>query len=147
MTLYAVTAAFNEDGTVSAPYNEDGSSKTWQVAEGASPAPTVTAEIVKDTLILSGASPDAINGTYELIDDTAEGDERIWTNGTYFVARGTSYTVWMVRSVDGRPSDPGSGNVYFYGSDTSKANPYNDDLTSYDWYSMYGSGTLSVTKG
>ena len=136
------------DGAIEGPYTEDGSSKTWQVAAGGTaPAPTVTAVIAKDTIILSGASPEAINGEYELIDDTAEGDERIWTNGTYFVARGTSYTVWMVRSVDGRPSDPGSGNVYFYGSDTSKANPYNDDGTSYDWYSMYGSGTLSVAKG
>ena len=136
------------DGAIEGPYTEDGSSKTWQVAAGGTaPAPTVTAVIAKDTIILSGASPEAINGEYELIDDTAEGDERIWSNGTYFVARGTSYTVWMVRSVDGRPSDPGSGNVYFYGSDTSKANPYNDDGTSYDWYSMYGSGTLSVTKG
>lgn len=136
------------DGAIEGPYTEDGSSKTWQVAAGGTaPAPTVTAVIAKDTIILSGASPEAINGEYELIDDTAEGDERIWSNGTYFVARGTSYTVWMVRSVDGRPSDPGSGNVYFYGSDTSKANPYNDDGTSYDWYSMYGSGTLSVAKG
>lgn len=136
------------DGAIEGPYTEDGSSKTWQVAAGGTaPAPTVTAVIAKDTIILSGASPDAINGEYELIDDTAEGDERIWSNGTYFVARGTSYTVWMVRSVDGRPSDPGSGNVYFYGSDTSKANPYNDDGTSYDWYSMNGSGTLSVAKG
>ena len=136
------------DGAISGPYTEDGSSKTWQVAAGGTaPAPTVTAVIAKDTIILSGASPEAINGEYELIDDTAEGDDRIWSNGTYFVARGTSYTVWMVRSVDGRPSDPGSGSVYFYGSDTSKNTPYNDDGTSYSWYSMYGSGTLSVTKG
>lgn len=147
-TKYMFMSSINEDGTVESPYNEDGSSKTWIVGAGSiSPAPTVTAEIVKDTLILSGASPDAINGTYELVDDTAEGDERIWSNGTYFVARGTSYTVWMVRDVAGRPSDPGSGGVYFYGNDTSKSNPYNDDGTSYDWYSMYGSGTLSVAKG
>lgn len=136
------------DGAISGPYNEDGSSKTWQTAAGSTdPAPTVTAVIVKDTITLSGASPDAINGTYELVDDSAEGDERIWTNGTYFVARGTSYTVWMVRNVTGRPSDPGSGGVYFYGSDTLKANPYNDDGTSYSWYSMNGSGTLQVVKG
>ena len=136
------------DGAISGPYTEDGSSKTWQVAAGGTaPAPTVTAVIAKDTIILSGASPEAINGEYELIDDTAEGDDRIWSNGTYFVARGTSYTVWMVRSVDGRPSDPGSGSVYFYGGDTSKVSPYNDDGTSYSWYSMNGSGTLSVAKG
>lgn len=136
------------DGAISGPYTEDGSSKTWQVAAGGTaPAPTVTAVIAKDTIILSGASPEAINGEYELIDDTAEGDDRIWSNGTYFVARGTSYTVWMVRSVDGRPSDPGSGSVYFYGSDTSKNTPYNDDGTSYSWYSMSGSGSLQVIKG
>lgn len=135
------------DGTISGPYNEDGSSKTWQTAVGSTdPAPAVTAVIAKDTITLSGASPDAINGTYELVDDSAEGDERIWTNGTYFVARGTSYTVWMVRNVTGRPSNPGSGGVYFYGSDTSKANPYNDDGTSYSWYAMNGSGTLQITK-
>ena len=145
---YVFMPSVNEDGTVENPYNDDGTSKAWAVyVGGTAPAPVVTATIVKDTLILSGASPDAINGTYELIDDTAEGDERIWTNGTYFVARGTSYTVWMVRNVAGRPSDPGSGGVYFYGGDTSKVSPYNDDGTSYSWYSMNGSGTLSVAKG
>lgn len=106
--------------------------------------------IVKDVLTVSGcSSPAEINGEYELVDDTAEGDNRIWkhTSANYWISRGTGYTVWMLRSVAGRPSNPGSGSVYFYGSDTSKANPYNDDGTSYSWSSMNGSGTLSIIKG
>lgn len=137
------------NGAIEGPYGEDGSSKTWEVAGGTAPAPTVTAMIVKDVLTVSGcSSPTEINGEYELVDDTAEGDNRIWkhTSANYWISRGTGYTVWMLRSVADRPSNPGSGNVYFYGSDTSKSNPYNDDGTSYDWYQMNGSGTLQVIK-
>ena len=139
------------NGAIEGPYAEDGSSKTWDVvAEGTAPAPTVTAVIVKNVLTVSDcSSPAEINGEYELVDDTAEGDNRIWkhTSANYWISRGTGYTVWMLRSVAGRPSNPGSGSVYFYGSDTSKANPYNDDGTSYSWSSMNGSGTLSIIKG
>ena len=139
------------NGAIEGPYGEDGSSKTWEVAAGSTaPAPTVTAVIVKDVLTVSGcSSPADLNGEYELVDDTAEGDNRIWkhTSANYWISRGTGYTVWMLRSVAGRPSNPGSGSVYFYGSDSSKANPYNDDGTSYSWSSMNGSGTLSIIKG
>lgn len=78
VTLYAMNADINEDGTVADPYNEDGSSKTWQHASGATPAPTVTATIVKDVLTVSGCSyPTDLNGEYELVDSSAEGDDRI----------------------------------------------------------------------
>lgn len=144
--MYAVDATQLEDGTSSDPYGEKGVTLTWTVESGAEPVPSVTAEVVLDTITVSGASDDAINGVYNLVDDTAEGDDRIWTNGSYYIARGTSYKVWMVRNISDRPSDPGSSGVYFYGSETSKDNPYNDDGTSYNWYSMRGSGTLSVIK-
>ena len=144
--MYTVDATQLEDGTSSDPYGEEGVTLTWIAESGAEPVPSVTAEVVLDTITVSGASDSAINGEYNLVDTAAEGDDRIWTNGTYYIARGTSYTVWMLRNTSGRPSNPGSGGVYFYGSDTSKANPYNDDGTSYTWYSMYGSGTLSVIK-
>ena len=134
-----------DEGNLSNPYEEDGSSLSWESLESWQ-IPTVTAEIIKNKIIVSGASDPSINGEYDLVDDSTDGDERIWTNGSYYIARGTSYKVWMVRNISGRPSDPGSSGVYFYGSETSKDNPYNDDGTSYNWYSMRGSGTLSVIK-
>ncbi len=144
---YEYNGLQNPNGTYPDPFDtETGESVTWEISRGAEPAPSVTAEVVLDAITVSGSNTAGINGEYNLIDDTAEGDDRIWTNGTYYIARGTGYTVWMVRNVAGRPSNPGSGGVYFYGSDTTKSNPYNDDGTSYGWYAMSGSGTLSVIK-
>ena len=144
---YEYNGLQNPNGTYPDPFDtETGESVTWEISRGAEPAPSVTAEVVLDAITVSGSNTAGINGEYNLIDDTAEGDDRIWTNGTYYIARGTGYTVWMVRNVAGRPSNPGSGGVYFYGSDTTKSNPYNDDGTSYSWYAMSGSGTLSVIK-
>lgn len=138
------------DGAISGPYNEDGSSKTWEVDAGnTAPAPTVAATIAKDVITVSGcSSPADINGEYELVDSSAEGDDRIWkhTSANYWVARGTSYRTWMVSGTSERPYDPGSSSVYFYGSDASKANPYNDDGTSYSWNAIRGSGNLQIVK-
>lgn len=143
-----ITVSEDASGKVTAsdPYGEDGVTVTWTVGSGTAPAPTATAVIIKNSLIVSGVTnPSDMNGTYEIVDDSAEGDARAWQFGSYYIRRGGSYMAWMLTTSTSRPSYPDSS-VYFYTQSDSYTDPYQSDGSSWSWHSNNGSGTLSVVK-
>ena len=51
-------------------------------------------------LVLRGCANPEINGDYIIVDDTALGDDRVWSNGTYCVCRSGDTDGWCITKYD-----------------------------------------------
>ena len=125
-----------------------GSSEVSKVYVGSTVVYEVSTPTTGDAIEVSGASNTAINGTYNLVDSSATGDNRIWkhSTNTYYISRGTAHLGWYVTSSSTRPTNMStSGNMY-YTTDTSYTDPFASDGSSHTWSNLGGSGTLSVVR-
>ena len=91
-----------------------------------------------DTLAVSGfIYYTTANGTYTLTDPTATGDSRVWSNGTYKIAKISGGPWWGIFSSSASPGiEPGGGEIAYCTLNTDDPTYYDGDGSPY-----YANGT------
>lgn len=89
-------------------------------------------------LVMRGCANANINGDYTLVDDTAIGNNRVWTNGTYYICRSGDTNGWCITTYDSENETYNNTKAsYSLFTVNNTANPYSNTGSlgwgSIDW--------------